>query len=54
MNFVFLDGEQLYSVMLNLFSVYTLLAEKQPNKDVVAHVLLERYEPWFRKNTYFC
>ena len=51
-NFAYLDGNQLYSVMLKLCGDYTLLAEKQPNKDVVADVLLERYEPWFRKNTY--
>jgi len=52
-NFAYLDGNQLYSVMLKLCGDYMLLAENQPNKDVVADVLLERYEPWFRKNTYF-
>jgi len=52
-NFAYLDGNQLYGVMRKLYGDYTLLAEKQPNKDVIADVLLERYEPWFRKNTYF-
>ena len=52
-NFAYLDGDQLYGVMQQLYGDYTLLAEKQPNKDVVADVLLERYAPWFRKNTYF-
>ena len=52
-NFAYLDGNQLYGVMLKLYGDYTLLAEKQPSKDIIADVLLERYEPWFRKNTYF-
>ena len=52
-NFVFLDGNQLYSVMLKLYGDYTFLTEKQPNKGVIADALLERYAPWFRKNTYF-
>ena len=52
-NFAYLDGNQLYNVMLKLCGDYAFLAEKQPNKDVIADVLLERYEPWFRKNTYF-
>ena len=52
-NFAYLDGNQLYGAMRKLYGDYTLLAEKQPNKDVIADVLLERYEPWFRKNTYF-
>ena len=51
-NFAYLDDNQLYSVMLNLYGAYMFLAEKQPNKDVIADVLLEQYEPWFRKNTY--
>ena len=45
-NFAYLDGNQLYNVMLRLYGDYTLLAEKQPNKDIIADVLLERYEPW--------
>ena len=53
MNFAYLDGNQLYSVMLKLCGDYAFLAEKQPNKDVIADVLPEKYEPWFRKNTYF-
>jgi hypothetical protein len=52
-NFAYLDGNQLYGIMRKLYGDYTLLAEKQPNKGVIADVLLERYEPWFRKNTYF-
>ena len=52
-NFAYLDGNQLYGVMRKLYGDYAFLAEKQPNKDVIADVLLEKYEPWFRKNTYF-
>ena len=52
-NFAYLDGNQLYSVMLKLCGDYTFLTEKQPNKDVITDALLERYAPWFRKNTYF-
>lgn len=51
-NFAFLEHDVFYHTMLEINDVCRRLMEQQPNKEVIADVLLEKYQPLLRRNLY--
>ena len=51
-NFAFLEHDAFYRTMLEISEVCHRLLEQQPNRGVIADVLLEKYRPLFRHNLY--